>query len=248
MRHMSNAPRASASQVSFIRNLLVERQAALGIEDVDAFMAEQGIELLTGGRGGSASQLIEKLKQVPRVAPDPTAVALPGPENAYPGNCFECKGHVPARAGWRSRNAGQWVVHHAPGQCHEVTVTNVKPDSDRVTELLAGIEDGYFALPCKTGSNDLDFIRVGTNQGRAVAADKGKRRVQRYLGGQGPVAIFRNEQVIFAEALAAMTPEQRLAAQHLFGQSVGNCCRCGRTLTDQVSRAEGVGPECRGKL
>ena len=33
-----------------------------------------------------------------------------------------------------------------------------------------------------------------------------------------------------------------------FGQEVGSCGHCGRTLTDETSRAYGIGPVCRGKL
>jgi hypothetical protein len=34
----------------------------------------------------------------------------------------------------------------------------------------------------------------------------------------------------------------------LYGQKIGNCGRCGRTLTDAESRAYGIGPECRKKM
>lgn len=36
-------------------------------------------------------------------------------------------------------------------------------------------------------------------------------------------------------------------AATLFGRTIGRCCRCGRTLTDQDSRAAGIGPDCAGK-
>lgn len=32
-----------------------------------------------------------------------------------------------------------------------------------------------------------------------------------------------------------------------FGQEVGVCCRCGRSLTDETSRARGIGPDCAEK-
>lgn len=32
-----------------------------------------------------------------------------------------------------------------------------------------------------------------------------------------------------------------------FGQEVGVCCRCGRSLTDETSRSLGIGPDCREK-
>ena len=35
------------------------------------------------------------------------------------------------------------------------------------------------------------------------------------------------------------------AAMTRFGQEIGKCGRCGRTLTDPVSRDYGIGPDCR---
>lgn len=36
-------------------------------------------------------------------------------------------------------------------------------------------------------------------------------------------------------------------AQKLYGQELGRCYACGRTLTDETSRALGIGPDCRSK-
>jgi len=36
-------------------------------------------------------------------------------------------------------------------------------------------------------------------------------------------------------------------AAKLFGRTIGRCCRCGRTLTDEDSRTAGIGPDCAGK-
>lgn len=38
-----------------------------------------------------------------------------------------------------------------------------------------------------------------------------------------------------------------LGAEQAYGQLLGKCARCGRTLTDETSRAYGIGPECRKK-
>jgi hypothetical protein len=37
------------------------------------------------------------------------------------------------------------------------------------------------------------------------------------------------------------------AAMQRYGQEIGRCSRCGRTLTDPVSRDYGIGPDCRNK-
>jgi len=117
--------------------------------------------------------------------------------------------------------------------------------SSELTEILEGVDDGYFALPSKTGTNDLDFIRIGSNQGRANPANKGKRRVHRFLGGQGLIDIRLSEQIEFAKIVVALSAPERSAAQALFGQEIGRCGVCGKSLTDETSRSLGIGPKCR---
>jgi hypothetical protein len=42
--------------------------------------------------------------------------------------------------------------------------------------------------------------------------------------------------------------EDSKTAMLRYGQEIGKCGACGRTLTDEESRAYGIGPVCRGKL
>ena len=56
-----------------------------------------------------------------------------------------------------------------------------------------------------------------------------------------PVARSVRERVI---AEIEIDPE---AASRLYGREIGKCGRCGRTLTDEVSRAQGIGPVCASK-
>jgi hypothetical protein len=50
-----------------------------------------------------------------------------------------------------------------------------------------------------------------------------------------------------AQVLGAIMVDPH-AAEELYGQELGQCYRCNRTLTDETSRALGIGPECRSKL
>jgi hypothetical protein len=107
-----------------------------------------------------------------------------------------------------------------------------------VVALLRNVPDGYYALPSKMGTNDLDFIVVVTRNT--------KRYVNRYLGGQGPVLISAKEQREFAQQLTKMAALGYLAeARREFGRKLGHCGKCGRALTDSISRAYGIGPTCR---
>lgn len=47
--------------------------------------------------------------------------------------------------------------------------------------------------------------------------------------------------------ILALIAEDELTAARRYGQELGKCSRCGRTLTDETSRAYGIGPDCRAK-
>lgn len=59
------------------------------------------------------------------------------------------------------------------------------------------------------------------------------------------------EHVVFPRAAASVF--DKIAAYGIeeagfrFGREIGACCRCGRTLTDESSRAAGIGPTCAAK-
>jgi hypothetical protein len=170
---------------------------------------------------------------------------------------------------------GPWLVQHVQGQCpvtpaEAAELAEIKTMQPRLSARHAGGEDpadggpdphpwasadvrardkvsfskipqGYYATKSRTGSNDLDFwfVRVPENGQWA-----GFRFVKRYLGGQGPIRISKGEQTA---ALRAILEDGTDAAAHLFAQELGRCYRCGRDLTDDASRAAGIGPVCAGK-
>lgn len=45
--------------------------------------------------------------------------------------------------------------------------------------------------------------------------------------------------------ILGLIAENPAAASKLYGQEIGSCGVCGRTLTDETSRAYGIGPVCR---
>lgn len=47
--------------------------------------------------------------------------------------------------------------------------------------------------------------------------------------------------------ILALIAEDELTAARRYGIELGKCSRCGRTLTDETSRAYGIGPDCRSK-
>jgi hypothetical protein len=49
------------------------------------------------------------------------------------------------------------------------------------------------------------------------------------------------------EALVALSPAELTEAQARYGRELGVCGACGRHLTDEASRARGLGSECAKK-
>lgn len=91
------------------------------------------------------------------------------------------------------------------------------------------------------GNNDLDFLAVFVG------------RVERHIGGVNngdPVAIklATPQALSLARRIAEMSDEAFTEAQALYGQAMGHCGRCGSALSDQVSRAQGFGPDCITKV
>jgi hypothetical protein len=113
-----------------------------------------------------------------------------------------------------------------------------QPEHYNMTAEMSHVVDGYYALPCENRSHqDLDFMRVHTTP-------KTGRRIKRFLGGQGPVKTPYAQQVNFAKRLAALSVAELKDAQLLFAAELGKCCNCGRSLTDELSRLRGIGPDC----
>jgi hypothetical protein len=124
--------------------------------------------------------------------------------------------------------------------------------SDAITRLLAikvprratapegegpEVPAGHYATASRTGSQDLDFWRVDRpTEGRWA----GRTFVKRVIGGHEDTPVRGAEAVAALEAIAA-DPE----AGPRYGQTIGRCCRCNRTLTDEISRSLGIGPTCR---
>lgn len=59
-----------------------------------------------------------------------------------------------------------------------------------------------------------------------------------------PIRNRASKDAIVAAIIAA-GPDACMAR---YGQEIGSCGRCGRTLTDAESRARGIGPDCLGKM
>ena len=72
----------------------------------------------------------------------------------------------------------------------------------------------------------------------------------------GPFALYvqagdegyRLRGVTAREVMAKIVEDGPVDAMRRYGHEIGKCGICGRTLTDEVSRANGIGPVCEGRF
>lgn len=118
-------------------------------------------------------------------------------------------------------------------------VSQASPEIPRLASFT-DIPAGYYAVPSRTGNNDLDFFWVDR-------PDKGNWEghtfVKRVIGGQPDARIQAMQARI---ALLAIRNHGHEAAALLYATQIGRCSKCNRHLTDETSRAIGKGPTCRG--
>lgn len=105
---------------------------------------------------------------------------------------------------------------------------------------LADVAEGHYAIP-SSGSNDLAFYRVDRP---TEGAHAGRVFVKLIVGGHPDSNVPRAHVAGVLARIAELGPDE---CAKLYGQELGRCCRCNRTLTDETSRRLGIGPECRGK-
>jgi hypothetical protein len=107
--------------------------------------------------------------------------------------------------------------------------------------VISDIEAGFYATSSATGNNDLDFWKV--------LVTNGFRRVKRVIGGgdlKYPVLVeISGDQQ--KRALGVILRAGISKAREDYADNQSRCMKCGAQLTDDESRATGMGPVCRGK-
>jgi hypothetical protein len=157
--------------------------------------------------------------------------------NKYAGNCRLCGSKVEADQGRVDKLDGKWQTAHLEGKCVPRTGKQKINNTDRYAE----IPKGHYATKSLTGTNDFDFWRVDRPEDGQYA---GRAFIKRIVGGKPEMSVSRVTKFAVLEAI--ITEGVEVTARR-YGQELGRCSRCNRSLTDQVSREFGMGPECRTK-
>jgi hypothetical protein len=223
----------SEKQAAFVRSLWTER----GL-DADA---EQR-HMVTNGEWNrtSVSAKIDELLSAPRIsAPAPATTDVPAGleifsrSNRYGGRCELCGGHVGDGAGRLAKRNGKFAVVHNDGECGETTEAPAPAEAP-----LADVPAGHYAIP-SSGDNDLVFYRIDRPSEGDYA---GRTFVKMIVGGHPDQNVRRANVPGILSRIAEYGVE---AAATLYGTELGQCYRCNRHLTDELSRQLGIGPECR---
>jgi Family of unknown function (DUF6011) len=112
---------------------------------------------------------------------------------------------------------------------------------------VAKLAPGRYALPRTTpdgSGNMVNFFKVFEARNRQGV--KGNRIVMLIAKGGGDYSEIR---LSVGHQIAAAThiAEDPMAAMVLYGRETATCGRCGRALSNDASRAAGIGPECAKK-
>jgi hypothetical protein len=122
--------------------------------------------------------------------------------------------------------------------------------NDRVNMCLGMIRDGRYAVS-PDDVTPLTFVRIvrpktGNYKGAVkVQTQHGDDLVDRlFLWPSGKVTI---KAPFIVESLLLIAADLR-GASIRYGQEIGQCCICGKSLTDERSRYYGIGPDCETRF
>jgi hypothetical protein len=130
-------------------------------------------------------------------------------------------------------------------------------DKERPAPVQTGITFdnlpfGRYGFAVQNESGNLSFFRIDKLQ---TGKWEGFVFVKHELGGTTDDTMRRVGMVKPGQSYVGQWPElmrkieaDPMAAAQLYGQSLGKCGDCQRTLTNDESRAYGIGPVCRSKL
>lgn len=113
------------------------------------------------------------------------------------------------------------------------TLTRAGVDGDKIPEVR-------LAVP-SLGHNDLEFLRLRWDRRRHAVPT-----LFRVIGGRDDQRLSVDQARSILERIVLVVDDVPAAVAR-FGRELGHCGRCGRHLTDEVSRSVGLGPDCAAR-
>lgn len=162
----------------------------------------------------------------------------------FRGRCGNCP--APVEVGHPITRGDSGFVHVDCGDAMaDLFERGPLPKHEGIEVDLTLVPAGRFAVESKDG---LTFLRIdkpsdGKWNGWAFVKRQAGDTFDR-LGSARPGLPYRGA----AGALVAQVAAEPTEAMARYGRELGHCGRCGRTLTDDESRAFGIGPDCRAMM
>lgn len=193
--------------------------------------------------GGLARVLIKQLRELDVDAADAATVWMDRNEDTLTvGQCSEWINRL--RKKINTYNGTPVVTATVP--VAEVVIERAPAGgAAELTNLLASLHESIPAHPDR-GMILRRYAVDGFDTGNAVRfyklreSKRGKRYLVAQLSDEERMVPF-GEALIVARRIAA----DPMAAMLRYGVEIGACGHCGRTLTNDESRAYGIGPKCR---
>lgn len=105
--------------------------------------------------------------------------------------------------------------------------------------MATTIPNGHYAITFTNGVTR--FFKVNT-------PTKGKWAGRTFLDIQASDDYYPVRDAAKRATVLSQITLDPMAASAAYGRQIGSCGVCGRTLTDETSRAQGIGPVCIGKF
>ena len=249
----------SGKQLSHITDQLHQKKSQLGIEDVAAYILQNGIADLDME---SASTVIDRLHAL--TGPIDLPEGYVGPEservitNRYSKACVSCGQSVAAEAGFASLVGGKWLTTHRDGDCGQApakTGVDLIVVDQFLTATGHGNRTAFFAHPAHQHGPVEDTrqrIKVVLNEksqwlsvfdANTYAGEEAGFGTK--FGSQRPGSgDYHGDALDLIEAIVS-NPAGSLSA---YGHLTGTCSICRRPLEDAESLARGIGPVCADKV
>lgn len=106
-------------------------------------------------------------------------------------------------------------------------------------------EDEWPSVPSGRYAIERDGV---TKFYRVDKPDKGRWVGYTFVKAQASDELHPIRHTDTKRAILAEIAKDPNGAMARYGQELGHCGRCGRTLTDETSRELGIGPVCRGEM
>jgi hypothetical protein len=132
-------------------------------------------------------------------------------------------------------------------------ITNYKnlaklPSATPSAAMMEAIAPGAESIQTTEVRNGRYALRTGgVVKFYQVSNGKGKWAGRTFVDAQASDDRYPVRNPSEVTRILAEIAANPLAAEQLYGRELGRCSRCGRTLTDETSRAYGIGPDCRNK-